>query len=121
MAGYTLDNGHGTTYEFEIVEKIPKNYLVWNIGNNMGRADLIPLAIVDANYNVDRGSLKAIKVNADDAEFIRHITGKGVSSLQRAKARKARLEKKRVPLCDWEMALLAELRDAVRIYSELSE
>lgn len=29
---------------FEIVEKIPENYFIWNIGENMGTDEYIPLA-----------------------------------------------------------------------------
>lgn len=32
MKRYELNNGYGTTYYFEIVDRIPAGYIVWNIG-----------------------------------------------------------------------------------------
>lgn len=52
---------------FEIVEKIPANYFVWNIGENMGTDEYIPL-VHDLHpedkdeYTINRNTMKAIKL-----------------------------------------------------------
>lgn len=38
---------------FEIVEKIPENYVVWNIGENMGTDKYIPICQLKTKYDVD--------------------------------------------------------------------
>lgn len=50
-------------HTFEIINKIPLNYLIWNIGENMGNDELLPLCQVVNKYNVVTDTLKAIKMN----------------------------------------------------------
>lgn len=51
---------------FEIVEKIPENYVVWNIGGNMGTDKYIPICQLKTKYDVDLFSLKAVPVTSEE-------------------------------------------------------
>ena len=77
------------TYTFEIVEKIPENYYIWNIGENMGSNEWIPLA-EDLNpgdkedYHVNTETLKAIRLNPEEVHILRKAAGIGVNNLKTA-------------------------------------
>ena len=63
MKTYSFENGYGTTYTFEIVDKIPKGYKIWNIDFNNMAGSLIPLCkCYEGTYNVIPDQLKAIAV-----------------------------------------------------------
>ena len=53
---------------FEIVEKIPRNFFVWNIGENMGSDEYIPFCEKlhpedKDNFEININTLKAIKLS----------------------------------------------------------
>lgn len=61
----------GKTDVFEIVTKIPKGFFVWNIGDNMGTHEYIPLCQLlhpeDSNcFSINPKTLKAIKVSPEE-------------------------------------------------------
>lgn len=58
--------------EFELVEKIPEGYVIWNIGTNM-KDGYLPLCQIDNGYNVNVETLKAIKL--EKAQEILAIIG----------------------------------------------
>ena len=62
MANVSFDNGYGRTYTFEIVDKIPEGYEIWNIDFNKLGNGLVPLCEVDDNYSVNVNTLKAIRI-----------------------------------------------------------
>ena len=67
-------------YTFEIVESIPRNYFIWNIGKNMidGYLPLCSLAgkqPFKGAQCIDVGSLRAIKI--DEAQIILAAIGGG--------------------------------------------
>ena len=69
--------------EFEIVNSIPKNYVVWNIGKNMIEGYLPLCELYKGTYKVNPNTLKAIKIeNAQEilkiASFIKDITPQGL-------------------------------------------
>ena len=79
-------------HKFEIVEKIPSGYHVWNIGDNMGRDDLIPLARrmsddirSDDYYKIDPKSLKAIHLDVDEVRVLREASAWGINDLKSAR------------------------------------
>lgn len=81
-----------TTHIFEIVEKIPTNFFVWNIGENLGSDEYIPLAQDlkpndKGNFEINPYTLKAIKLSAEDVRLLRAAAGCGVNS--KATAEKA--------------------------------
>ena len=73
-----IDNGFGVEYTFKIVDEIPDGYVVWNIGrHNFPFEKMIPLCLVDKNYNVDVEKLLAFEcVNEDVAFLIMKVAGR---------------------------------------------
>ena len=70
---------------FEIVEKIPSGFYVWNIGENMGSDEYIPLAQDlkpndKENFEINLYTLKAIKLSVEDVKLLRAAAGWGVNS-----------------------------------------
>lgn len=81
---------------FEIVEKIPVGFFIWNIGENMGSDEYIPLCQdlypgIKDDYSINPDTLRAIKLPKEDVELLREAAGWGVNSLETArKALKSR-------------------------------
>lgn len=85
-------NTLSATREFEIVEKIPTGFFVWNIGANMGTDEYIPLCEDlhpedKDDYNINPDTLKAIKLDTESVHKLRSAAGYGV--IDRASAEKA--------------------------------
>lgn len=95
MANIKIENGKiysesfGKTDIFEIVGRIPSNFFVWNIGENMGTHDYIPLCenLHPENkddYSINATTLKAIRVTPEEWEKLNDAASVGVTSLQTA-------------------------------------
>jgi hypothetical protein len=95
MASIKIENGKiysesfGKTDVFEIVGRIPANFFVWNIGENMGTHDYIPLCQDlrpgdKDNYQINPATLKAIKVTPEEWKKLNDAASIGVNSLQTA-------------------------------------
>ena len=70
---------------FEIVEKIPAGFFVWNIGDNMGLDEYIPICKDlhpgdKDNFEIDTASLKAIKLPINEVKALRQAASWGVTS-----------------------------------------
>lgn len=70
---------------FEIVEKIPAGFFVWNIGDNMGLDEYIPICKGlhpgdKDNFEIDTASLKAIKLPINEVKALRQAASWGVNS-----------------------------------------
>lgn len=52
---------------FHIVDKIPKNYRIWNISVN---ADFLPLCVNNGSYSVNLGELLAVEMPKADAKIL---------------------------------------------------
>ena len=83
---------------FEIVEKITKNYFVWNIGENMGTDEYIPICEDlqpedKDSYDINASTLKAIKLSREEVETLREAAHVGIVS--KATAEKALKSKRR--------------------------
>ena len=77
------------THKFQIVKKIPEGFFVWNIGENMGSDEWIPLAQDlkpgdKENFEINPETLKAIRLNPEDVQILRKAAGIGVNSLKTA-------------------------------------
>lgn len=64
---------------FEVVEKIPAGFFVWNIGENMGTDEYIPICEDlhpedKDNYEINTRTLKAIRLSLEDVEALRSRT-----------------------------------------------
>jgi len=71
---------------FEIVEKIPSNYLVWNIGENMGTDCYIPICQMlhpenKEDFSINRDTLKAVQVTPEEFKKLQKAAY-GVSNLK---------------------------------------
>ena len=71
------------THNFEVVEKIPQRYFIWNIGNNMA-SGYLPLC-ESANdpefpYSINATTLKAIKMNEKELNILKKVAGYGYTS-----------------------------------------
>ena len=75
MKNIKIENGKiysesfGKTDVFEIVGRIPVSYQIWNIGENMGTHDYIPLCQDlhpedKDDYSINPATLKAIRVTS---------------------------------------------------------
>lgn len=80
-----LDNGYGTVYRFEIVEKLPARFFVWNIpypGFLPVATDLRP---GDPEcFSVDTASLKAIEMDPTEAKILIKAAGYGIKNKKAA-------------------------------------
>lgn len=67
---------------FEIVDKIPPGFTVWNIGAHMGTPEYIPLCQpADTGIrNIRTDTLKAIKLKPAEVMTLRAAAGYGVDS-----------------------------------------
>lgn len=76
--------------KFEVVDHIPDGFTVWNIGENMGTCDYIPLCekMFPGNkecYDINPGTLKALPLPQDDVLTLRKAAGYGVIDLKSAR------------------------------------
>ena len=74
---------------FEIVEKIPFGFFIWNIGENMGTHEYIPVCEDlhpedKDNYEINTATLKAVKVAPDEWEKLNKAAHCGVGNLKQA-------------------------------------
>ena len=79
----------GKTDVYEIVERIPVNFFIWNIWENMGTHDYIPLCEDlhpgdKDNYEINPATLKAIRVTPEEWRKLNDAANVGVNSLQTA-------------------------------------
>ena len=80
---------------FEIVEKIPAGFFIWNIGDNMGHDEYIPLCkdLHKEDFEIDTTDLKAIKLPIEEVKALRQAARCGVVS--KATAEKALRSKRK--------------------------
>ena len=74
---------------FEIVEKIPVGFFVWNIGENMGTHEYIPVCEDlhpedKDNYEINTATLKAVKVAPNEWEKLNKAASCGIGNLKQA-------------------------------------
>ena len=79
----------GKTDIFEIVDKIPTRFFVWNIGENMGSDEYIPICEDlhpedKDNYEININTVKAIKLNNNEVMLLRAAASWGVNSKKTA-------------------------------------
>lgn len=85
------DNGYGATYEFEIVEKMPRGFEVWNI-NPIGGGEYIPICQSES-YNVNTRTLKAIKLSKEEVTILSAAASAGIKTIESAKRTLSRVAK----------------------------
>lgn len=105
---------------FQLVNEIPRGYMVWNIGANMAPGYL-PLCRLCANQpfdgarNIEPDTLKAIKV--EGAEYILDAIGNGEES---RKAMEAYIKRYRNSKTDWVREKVARYKRAVPVMKKLN-
>lgn len=75
------------THTFEIVKKIPGNYFVWNIGENMGTDFYIPICQMlrpgdKEDFSINPDTLKAVPVTSEECKALQKAASYGVNSLK---------------------------------------
>lgn len=86
---YTESNLNDRGDIFEIVEKIPAGFFVWNIGENMGTDEYIPICEDlhpedKDNYEINASTLKAIRLSREEVETLREAAHVGIVSKETA-------------------------------------
>lgn len=85
----TTKDTFGKSRSYEVVEKIPSGFFVWNIGENMGDDEYIPICEDlhpedKENFEIDTTSLKAIKLPIDEVKALREAAHIGIVSKKTA-------------------------------------
>ena len=86
---YSSSNLSERTDVFEIVEKIPQGFFVWNIGENMGTHEYIPVCQDQhpedkTNFEINIATLKAVKVTQDEWKKLNKAAACGIGNLTHA-------------------------------------
>ena len=94
----TTKDTFGKTRSYEVVRKIPSGFFVWNIGENMGDDEYIPICEDlhpedKDNYEININTVKAIKLSVEEVKALRKAASVGVNS--KATAEKALKSKRR--------------------------
>ena len=82
MNKISYDNGYGTVYSFDVVDKIPKGYEVWNIDfDNLG-SGYVPLCqVYEGTYDIIKSTLKAIYIaDAEERSILKEVAAWGINS-----------------------------------------
>lgn len=82
---YSKSELYEKTDIFEIVDKIPTGFFVWNIGENMGSDEYIPLAQDlkpgdKESFEINPYTLKAIKLDSEEVKLLRNAARFGVNN-----------------------------------------
>lgn len=90
-------------HTFEVTDKIPVNFFVWNIGGIDGHEEYIPIceSLHPENkkcYDINTSTLKAIKLTKEEAGKLAEAAHYGINSLKTAE--KALKSTRRGPLSD---------------------
>lgn len=87
--GKIYSESFGRTDVFEIIGRIPEGFQIWNIGENMGTHDYIPLCERlhpedKDNYEINIKTLKAIKVDPEEWKKLDKAVNSGIGNLREA-------------------------------------
>ena len=91
MNTYSFENDYEDVYTFEIVDKIPKGYIIWNIDFDLMQDGLVPLCQVrPGTCDVITDTLKAIRFpDASVRELLAKAVSRGINA-RTTTAKKAR-------------------------------
>ena len=85
MSTITTRDTLGNYKTYEVCEKIPTRFFVWNIGENMGSDEYIPVC-ESLNpdekecYAINPDTVKAIKLNVEEVKLLREAASIGINS-----------------------------------------
>ena len=85
----TTKDTFGKSSSYEVVEKIPSGFFVWNIGENMGTHEYIPVCQYmnpgnKENFEINPDTLKAVKVTPEEWKKLNKAAAWGVGNLLQA-------------------------------------
>ena len=85
----TTKDTFGKSRSYEVVGKIPSGFFVWNIGENMGDDEYIPICEDlhpedKDNYEINPSTVKAIKLSREEVETLRKAAHVGINSKKTA-------------------------------------
>ena len=85
----TTKDTFGKSSSYQVVEKIPSGFFVWNIGENMGTHEYIPVCQYmnpgdKENFEINTDTLKAVKVTPEEWEKLNKAAAWGVGNLLQA-------------------------------------
>ena len=85
----TTKDTFGKSTSYEVVRKIPTGFFVWNIGENMGTDEYIPICEDlhpedKDNYEINASTLKAIRLSVEEVKALRKAAQVGVNSKKTA-------------------------------------
>lgn len=87
------DNRYGTTYIFEVVDKIPAGFEVWNIPE-IANGEYIPICeTIKGTYSIRVDTLKAVKLDKNEVAILHAAASAGVKTIKSAKSTLARTAK----------------------------
>lgn len=72
-----------TKHEFEVVERIPANYIVWNIGNNMVNGYLPFAQPLGYGHKIDTETLKAIPLEQEKINTVNYAASEGLNTIEK--------------------------------------
>lgn len=90
MKTITTVDTFGKRRSYEIVERIPVGFFVWNIGKNVGAPDLIPICERmhpgnKEDFTIRASTVKVIRMNPEKVQIIRKAAGYGIVSVKQAR------------------------------------
>ena len=85
----TTKDTFGKIQTYEVVEKIPSGFFVWNIGENMGDDEYIPICEDlhpedKDNYEINPNTVKAIRLSVEEVKALRKAASVGINSKKTA-------------------------------------
>lgn len=96
----------GNTSVYEVVDRVPNGYEVWNIGRHAPEG-YVPFCICYPDtYEVQLDKLKAVRMTAEEAEILRKASSWGLGSPTAIKRRYKRLNAKNKALADKALPIL---------------
>lgn len=89
IIGNTIINRSFNENVFQIVDRIPAGFSIWNIGANMKSTEWIPLCENlhpedKEDYSINPDTLKAIKLPENEVQLLRDAAQFGINSLATA-------------------------------------
>ena len=86
---YNTSSLWAKTDVFEIVGKMPTGFFIWNIGENMGTHEYIPVCEYlhpedKENFDINPATIKAIKVSPEEWSRLTEAAHCGVGNLKQA-------------------------------------
>ena len=85
----TTKDTFGKSRSYEVVRKIPSGFFVWNIGENMGLDEYIPICEDlhpddKDNFEININTVKAIKLSIEEVKALREAAHVGINSKKTA-------------------------------------